>query len=152
VLNQIHRLFCAQGEDGSDMERERSPALHPVSFLEKSWLSEEFSGGCFACLFRPHCFCASGPVLKIPLRYGHDSGAAAGGADCWSHADPVTETEMEGGAEAEGEIAVEWCSTETAPMFCGYMEGALLAGEETAKRILSSLNLSVSSGQGAGRP
>jgi hypothetical protein len=32
-----------------------------------------------------------------------------------------------------------WASTETAPLFSGYMEGALLAGEEAAKRVLSSL-------------
>jgi monoamine oxidase len=123
VLNQIHQLFCPL----SVGSREESPALQPITFLEKSWLSEEFSGGCFACLFRPHSFCSSGPALKTPLSYGTTEAE-------WTHVDPRLDGNL------PGETAIEWASTETAPMFCGYMEGAILAGEETAQRILSSLS------------
>jgi monoamine oxidase len=128
VLNQIHSLFC------SHSEKSESQAYRPLAFVERSWVSEEFSGGCFACLFRPHSFREFGPHLKTSLAYPHldlSAGAAGGGGwqlRCDGH-----------DVESTVEKAIVWASTETAPLFSGYMEGALLAGEDAAKRILSSL-------------
>lgn len=122
VLNQIHQLFC------SHLSREESPAFQPVTFIEKSWVLEEYSGGCFACLFRPKVFCEYGPHLRTPLGYPLSSDTHN-----WTL---LTEDDD---SSLSIEPAIEWASTETSQLYSGYMEGALLVGNQIAKRILSKL-------------
>jgi hypothetical protein len=136
-------------------------AYRPVQFVEKDWTVETYSDGCFASLFRPNTFVRSGPHLKTHLYYpsppptavdtididiaspeislGTDIGASAiarGIQECeWI--EELSDALV--GSPSPLEPAVYWCSTETAPRYTGYIEGAMLAGEQAAEDILRGL-------------
>jgi monoamine oxidase len=121
VLDEINFLFTP------DKSKDQPPP-RPIAYVEKDWASEEFSGGCFACLFRPNSFVKSGPHLKTPLS-----------AQSWSSASSST-NKIHQSFEDDATPIVFFASTETAPLFSGYMEGAILAGEATANEVVNSLN------------
>ena len=46
----------------------RCPALkHPINYVEKNWMEEEYSGGCYVSNFPPGTLTAFGPVLREPF-------------------------------------------------------------------------------------
>lgn len=77
------------------------PALRPVEYLERDWIAEEWTRGCYAAMFTPGTWTQLGPALRAPIGRVH------------------------------------WAGTETATVWCGYMDGAAQSGERAAAEILA---------------
>lgn len=78
-------------------------ARQPIVYLERDWMAEEFSRGCYGAHFTPGVWTAYGPALREPVGRIH------------------------------------WAGTECAPVWNGYMEGAVRSGEATAAEVLAQL-------------
>jgi monoamine oxidase len=78
-------------------------ALHPVEYLERDWMAEEFSRGCYGAHFTPGVWTAYGEALRSPIGRIH------------------------------------WAGAECAPVWNGYMEGAVRSGEDAAGDVLALL-------------
>jgi monoamine oxidase len=50
-------------------------ALRPVEYVERDWMSEEFSRGCYGAHFTPGVWTAYGPALREPVGRIHWAGA-----------------------------------------------------------------------------
>ncbi len=74
-------------------------ALDPVEYLERDWMAEEFSRGCYGAHFTPGVWTAYGPALREPVGRIHWAGA-----EC----SPVWNGYMEGavrsGESAAGDV------------------------------------------------
>ena len=70
-------------------------AAHPVEYLERDWMAEEFSRGCYGAHFAPGGWTAFGEALRAPIGRIHWAGA-----EC----SPVWNGYMEG-AVRSGELA-----------------------------------------------
>ncbi len=78
-------------------------AAEPVEYLERDWMAEEFTRGCYGAHFAPGVWTSFGEALREPVGRLH------------------------------------WAGTECAPVWNGYMEGAVRSGEATAEAVLSLL-------------
>ncbi|MFP3900237.1 MAG: flavin monoamine oxidase family protein [Acidimicrobiia bacterium] len=52
-----------------------SRARHPVEYLERDWMAEEFSRGCYGAHFTPGVWTSYGPALREPVGRIHWAGA-----------------------------------------------------------------------------
>ncbi|XP_070574714.1 amine oxidase [flavin-containing] B-like [Ptychodera flava] len=77
---------------------ESDEALRPVNYVEKNWLTEEFSGGCYVGVTPPGVLTQFGPVLREP--YGRIYFAGTETATEWTGY-------MEGGVQAGERAARE---------------------------------------------
>ena len=50
-------------------------AAHPVEYIERDWMSEEFSRGCYGAHFTPGVWTAFGHALREPIGRVHWAGA-----------------------------------------------------------------------------
>lgn len=50
-------------------------AAHPIEYLERDWMGEEFSRGCYGAHFTPGVWTAYGPALREPVGRIHWAGA-----------------------------------------------------------------------------
>ena len=50
-------------------------AAHPLEYLERDWMGEEFSRGCYGAHFTPGVWTAYGPALREPVGRIHWAGA-----------------------------------------------------------------------------
>lgn len=78
-------------------------ALEPVEYLERDWMAEEFSRGCYGAHFTPGVWTSYGHALRTPIGRLH------------------------------------WAGAECAPVWNGYMEGAVRSGERAAAEVLACL-------------
>ena len=78
-------------------------AAGPVEYVERDWMAEEFSRGCYGGHFAPGVWTAYGPALREPIG------------------------------------SIHWAGAETAPVWNGYMEGAVRSGERAAAEVLEAL-------------
>jgi monoamine oxidase len=78
-------------------------ALRPVEYLERDWMGEEFSRGCYGAHFTPGVWTAYGEALRSPIG------------------------------------TIHWAGAECAPVWNGYMEGAVRSGEDAAGDVLALL-------------
>lgn len=78
-------------------------ARNPVEYLERDWMAEEFSRGCYGAHFTPGVWTAFGPALREPVG------------------------------------PIHWAGAECAPVWNGYMEGAVRSGEAAAYEVLTRL-------------
>jgi monoamine oxidase len=76
-------------------------ALQPVEYLERDWMAEEFSRGCYGAHFTPGVWTSYGHALRTPIGRLH------------------------------------WAGAECAPVWNGYMEGAVRSGERAAAEVLA---------------
>jgi monoamine oxidase len=72
-------------------------AAHPLEYLERDWMAEEFSRGCYGAHFAPGVWTAYGEALRAPVGRIHWAGA-----EC----SPVWNGYMEG-AVRSGEVAAD---------------------------------------------
>jgi monoamine oxidase len=77
-------------------------AARPVAYLEKDWMAEEFTRGCYGAHFTTGVWTSYGAAWRRPVGRIH------------------------------------WAGAECSPVWNGYMEGAVLSGEEVADRIVSA--------------
>ncbi|MDZ4857695.1 MAG: flavin monoamine oxidase family protein [Candidatus Hydrogenedentes bacterium] len=75
-------------------------AARPIEYIEKNWLEEEWSGGCYEAFMAPGVMTAYGKALRAHIGRIH------------------------------------WAGTETAEVWCGYMDGAVRSGERAAAEVL----------------
>lgn len=73
-------------------------AAHPVEYLERDWMAEEFSRGCYGAHFTPGVWTAYGPALREPIGRVHWAGA-----EC----SPVWNGYMEGAVRSGEDVADE---------------------------------------------
>ena len=85
--------------------------VDPISYIEKDWISEQYSGGCFATIIGPDD--GSNPNDYEYLRKPID--------------------------DDDNRILIS-CS-ESSTKFYGYIEGAARSGKLTAETIISSLSV-----------
>ncbi len=78
-------------------------AAEPLEYLERDWMAEEFSRGCYGAHFTPGVWTAYGHALRTPVGRIH------------------------------------WAGAECAPVWNGYMEGAVRSGEATADAVADRL-------------
>lgn len=78
-------------------------ALEPVEYLERDWMAEEYSRGCYGAHFTPGVWTSYGHALRTPIGRLH------------------------------------WAGAECAPVWNGYMEGAVRSGERAASEVLACL-------------
>lgn len=50
-------------------------AAHPIEYIERDWMGEEFSRGCYGAHFTPGVWTAYGPALREPVGRIHWAGA-----------------------------------------------------------------------------
>ena len=50
-------------------------AAHPIEYMERDWMGEEFSRGCYGAHFTPGVWTAYGPALREPVGRIHWAGA-----------------------------------------------------------------------------
>jgi monoamine oxidase len=79
-------------------------AREPVEYLERDWMAEEYSRGCYGAHFTPGVWTAYGPALREPVG------------------------------------PIHWAGAECAPVWNGYMEGAVRSGEQAAGDALAALS------------
>jgi monoamine oxidase len=77
-------------------------AAQPLEYVERDWMAEEFSRGCYGAHFTPGVWTAFGDALRTPIG------------------------------------ALHWAGAECAPVWNGYMEGAVRSGEQAAEDVLSA--------------
>lgn len=80
-------------------------AANPIDYLERDWMAEEFSRGCYGAHFTPGVWTAYGDALTAPVGRIH------------------------------------WAGAECAPVWNGYMEGAVRSGEDAAAAIVGRLRM-----------
>ncbi len=73
-------------------------AAHPIEYLERDWMAEEFSRGCYGAHFTPGVWTAYGPALTEPIGPIHWAGA-----EC----SPVWNGYMEGAVRSGERTAAE---------------------------------------------
>lgn len=78
-------------------------ALQPVEYIERDWMAEPYSRGCYGAHFTPGVWTGFGHALRTPVG------------------------------------AIHWAGAECAPVWNGYMEGAVRSGEDTAREVLTLL-------------
>ncbi len=78
-------------------------ALHPVEYIERDWMAEQYSRGCYGAHFTPGVWTGFGHALRTPIG------------------------------------PIHWAGAECAPVWNGYMEGAVRSGETTAREVLALL-------------
>lgn len=78
-------------------------AATPLEVVERDWMAEEYSRGCYGAHFTPGVWTAYGPALRAPVGRVH------------------------------------WAGAECAPVWNGYMEGAVRSGEATADDVIAAL-------------
>jgi len=78
-------------------------ALRPVEYIERDWMAEPYSRGCYGAHFTPGAWTGFGHALRTPIGQIH------------------------------------WAGAECAPVWNGYMEGAVRSGEATAREVLAAL-------------
>jgi monoamine oxidase len=78
-------------------------ALHPLEYVERDWMAEPYSRGCYGAHFTPGVWTAYGHALRTPIG------------------------------------PIHWAGAECAPVWNGYMEGAVRSGESTAREVLALL-------------
>lgn len=77
-------------------------ALHPVEYIERDWMAEPFSRGCYGAHFTPGVWTGFGHALRAPIG------------------------------------SIHWAGAECAPVWNGYMEGAVRSGEAAARAVLAT--------------
>ncbi len=77
-------------------------AAAPLEYLERDWMAEEFSRGCYGAHFTPGVWTAFGEALTEPVGRIH------------------------------------WAGAECAPVWNGYMEGAVRSGERVARDLIGA--------------
>lgn len=75
-----------------------SKAADPVAFVERDWMAEEFSRGCYGAHFTPGVWTAYGPALREPVGRIHWAGA-----EC----SPVWNGYMEGAVRSGESVAAD---------------------------------------------
>ncbi len=78
-------------------------AATPVEYIERDWMAEEFSRGCYGAHFTPGVWSDFGSALTEPVGLVH------------------------------------WAGAECAPVWNGYMEGAVRPGEQAADDVVAAL-------------
>ena len=78
-------------------------ARRPIEYLERDWMAEEYSRGCYGAHFTPGVWTSYGPALREPVG------------------------------------PIHWAGAECAPVWNGYMEGAVRSGEQAAADVLALL-------------
>jgi monoamine oxidase len=78
-------------------------ARTPLEYLERDWMAEEYSRGCYGAHFTPGVWTSYGPALRRPIG------------------------------------PIHWAGAECAPVWNGYMEGAVRSGEDAADQVLVGL-------------
>ncbi len=78
-------------------------ARSPLEYLERDWMAEEFSRGCYGAHFTPGVWTGFGEALTAPVGRIH------------------------------------WAGAECAPVWNGYMEGAVRSGERVARDLIGPL-------------
>ncbi|MBS1837066.1 MAG: flavin monoamine oxidase family protein [Actinobacteria bacterium] len=78
-------------------------ALHPVEYIERDWMAEPHSRGCYGAHFTPGVWTGFGQALRAPIG------------------------------------PIHWAGAECAPVWNGYMEGAVRSGEQAAREVLALL-------------
>lgn len=78
-------------------------ALHPTEYLERDWMAEPYSRGCYGAHFAPGVWTGFGHALREPIG------------------------------------PIHWAGAECAPVWNGYMEGAVRSGEQAAREVLARL-------------
>ena len=78
-------------------------ALHPLEYIERDWMAEQYSRGCYGAHFTPGVWTGFGHALRTPIG------------------------------------PIHWAGAECAPVWNGYMEGAVRSGESTAREVLALL-------------
>ncbi len=78
-------------------------AMHPIDYVERDWMAEPFSRGCYGAHFTPGVWTGFGHALRTPIG------------------------------------PIHWAGAECAPVWNGYMEGAVRSGEATAREVLAAL-------------
>lgn len=76
-------------------------AAHPIEYVERDWMAEEYSRGCYGAHFTPGVWTAFGDALRTPIG------------------------------------PIHWAGAECAPVWNGYMEGAVRSGEQAADDVLA---------------
>lgn len=76
-------------------------ALEAIEYLERDWMAEEYSRGCYGAHFTPGVWTSYGHALRAPIGRVH------------------------------------WAGAECAPVWNGYMEGAVRSGERAAAEVLA---------------
>lgn len=71
-------------------------AAHPIAYVERDWMAEEFSRGCYGAHFTPGVWTAYGPALREPVGRIHWAGA-----EC----SPVWSGYMEGAVRSGEQLA-----------------------------------------------
>jgi len=56
--------------------------LHPTNYIEKNWMEEEYSGGCYVSNFPPGTLTEFGPVMRQPHLKMYFAGTET--ATCWA--------------------------------------------------------------------
>ena len=117
-----------------------------LSYTDKVWAHEEFSGGCFAAVFPPTgILCRYGPkyfrrhsmgIASLPIpnpgQLVFRENAIAQCRDEQNFFVPIPETFSEDCLSNH----VHWASTELSLEHFGYMEGAIRSGEDVAHHII----------------
>ncbi len=81
-------------------------ASAPVEYLERDWMSEEFSRGCYGAHFAPGVWSAYGPALRAPIGRIHWAGAEC--ATVWNGY-------MEGAVRSGEQVADDLLADEPRP-------------------------------------
>lgn len=76
-------------------------AREAIEYLERDWMAEEYSRGCYGAHFTPGVWTSYGHALRAPIGRVH------------------------------------WAGAECAPVWNGYMEGAVRSGERAAAEVLA---------------
>lgn len=79
------------------------PAAQPIDYVEKDWIAEPWTGGCYCAILPTNVLAAHGPAIREPVGRIH------------------------------------WAGTETAALWYGSMEGAILSSERVVEEILASV-------------
>ncbi len=79
-------------------------AAEPIAYVERDWMAEPYSRGCYGAHFTTGVWTAYGPALREPVGRIH------------------------------------WAGAECSPVWNGYMEGAVRAGEACAREVLQCLD------------
>ncbi|KAG1653942.1 Amine oxidase [flavin-containing] [Nymphon striatum] len=131
----------------------------PIHYEEKNWMNEQYSGGCYVGHFPPGCLTTFGPsLLQDEEKRGCRFKSAAATCDMGGKSPEFPTRSLSAALAKARKLVVEeaaniermlllrqphgrlyFAGTETATRWSGYMEGAVEAGERSAKEILSEL-------------
>ncbi|XP_060078754.1 amine oxidase [flavin-containing] B-like [Ylistrum balloti] len=107
--------------------------LQPIDYIEKNWMAEEFSGGCYLGVMPPGVLTKYGRMLRKPLGHVHFAGTETA-TEWMGYMDGALQSGERAAREILDKLAIQWSETGISSTM------KTITAPSLSKRFLPSIN------------